>query len=218
MADVAEFLDAAEVGNLPRVQKMLADGDVRITDADVYGRTALLYAAEGGPHALPTLEWLLEEGGARITERDHQGNTVLLRAAFRGNFKTCQWLLEDGGADITEMNDAGLTVWTMLVLYFFGEHPGDDEDAELTTLLRVMVVRGAPPADFVAKLRRPEHARVVEEGARLRAALPAYLARRRALLDARCPLIPPLLVLVRGYDPEPTTTKEVWATGLGVAP
>jgi hypothetical protein len=56
---------------------------------------------------------------------------------------------------------------------------------------------------------------VVEEGAWLRAALPAYLARRRALLDDHCPLIAPLLALVRGYDPEPTTTE---ATGLGVAP
>jgi hypothetical protein len=63
-----------------------------------------------------------------------------------------------------------------------------------------------------------QHAWVVEEGARLRAALPAYLVPRRALLDAHCPLIPPLLALVRGYDPEPTTTEELWATGLGVAP
>jgi hypothetical protein len=37
-------------------------------------------------------------------------------------------------------------------------------------------------------------------------------------LDAYCPLILPLLALIRGYDPEPTTTGELWATGLGVAP
>jgi hypothetical protein len=58
----------------------------------------------------------------------------------------------------------------------------------------------------------------MKEGARLRAALPAYLVRRMALLDAHCLLIPLLLALVRGYDPEPTTTEELWATGLGVAP
>jgi hypothetical protein len=75
--------------------------------------------------------------------------------------------------------------------------------------MRVMVVRDDPPADFGAQLRRPEHTRVVEEGARLRAALPAYLVRRRALLDDHCPLIAPLLALVRGYDPEPTTTDEL---------
>jgi hypothetical protein len=58
---------------------------------------------------------------------------------------------------------------------------------------------------------------VVEEGARLKVALPAYLARWRTLLDAHCPLIAPLLALVRDYDPEPTTTEELWATGLGTA-
>jgi hypothetical protein len=60
--------------------------------------------------------------------------------------------------------------------------------------------------------------RVVEEGARLRARLPAYLERRRALLNKHCPLLPPLLASVRGYDPEPTTTEEIWATGLGANP
>jgi hypothetical protein len=33
-------------------------------------------------------------------------------------------------------------------------------------------------------------------------------------LDAHCPLIPPLRALVHGYE-EPTTTDELWATGLG---
>jgi hypothetical protein len=87
---------------------------------------------------------------------------------------------------------------------------------ESSALMRVLVLKGDPPADFGARLRRPEHAQMVEEGARLRAALPAYLARRRALLDDHCPLIPPLLALVRGYDPEPNTTEELWATGLGL--
>jgi hypothetical protein len=53
---------------------------------------------------------------------------------------------------------------------------------------------------------------VVKEGARLR----AYLARRRALLDAHCPLLAPLLALVHGYDVEPTTTEELWATMLAL--
>jgi hypothetical protein len=83
---------------------------------------------------------------------------------------------------------------------------------EVTSLLRVMVLQSAPPAKLAALLR-PEYARVVEEGARLKAAL----ARRRALLDAQCPLIAPLRGLVRDYD-EPTATEELWATGLGAAP
>jgi hypothetical protein len=88
--------------------------------------------------------------------------------------------------------------------------------AEVTALLRVTVLKGDPPGKFVARLK-PEHKRVVEEGARLKAALPAYVAQRQGLLDAHCPLIAPLLALVSGYDPEPTTTEELWATGLGGA-
>jgi hypothetical protein len=77
-----------------------------------------------------------------------------------------------------------------------------------------MVLLEDPPASMIATLSS-EHARVLEEGARLRARLPAYLAQRRALLEEHCSLISPLLALVCGYDPEPTTTEEIWATGLG---
>jgi hypothetical protein len=63
----------------------------------------------------------------------------------------------------------------------------------------------------------PEPARVVQEGARLRARLPAYFLRRRALLDAHCPLLLlPLRDLMHGYM-EVITTEEFWATGLGAA-
>jgi hypothetical protein len=206
MADVAEFLNAAGDGDLPRVQKMLADGDARTTDADVNGNTALVMAMHGGSRALPTMKWLLEEGGARITERDRGGYTILLRAALRDNFTACQWLLEHGGADIAEADDEGGTVCDIL---FFEEDANVTALAEFTALLLVMVLKGAPPDDFVARLTRPEHVRVVEDGARLRAALPVYLVGRRTSLDD-CPLLPPLLALVCGYDLEPTT-EELWA-------
>jgi hypothetical protein len=139
-------------------------------------------------------------------------------ATRSGNFTTCQWLLEHGGADSAEANNRGQTVWTLLASHLSSVHVFDA--AELSALLRVLVVRGAPPADFGigAQLEQPEHTRVMEEEARLRAALPAYLVRRRALFNAHCPLIAPLLALVRSYDPGPTTTEELWATGLGVAP
>jgi hypothetical protein len=83
-----------------------------------------------------------------------------------------------------------------------------------------MVLRGAPPPALVALLS-PEPARVVQEGARLRARLPAYLAHRRAYLDLRCPRISALPVLLRaviyGFE-GPATTEELWATGLGQIP
>jgi hypothetical protein len=209
-----DFLRGACLGNVPRVQKMLADGEACITDVDRDGRTALLYAAMGGTDSLPTLKWLLEEGGACITDRDRHGHSALLMAAMYGRLATCQWLLEHGGADVVDRTNAGDSVWDLLIWRFSAANV-----AEVTTLLRVMVLKGAPPAELLGKWHlRAEYVRVVEGGARLMAALPAYLARRRALLDAHCPLIVPLLDLVRDYDPEPITTKELWATGLGVAP
>jgi hypothetical protein len=120
--------------------------------------------------------------------------------------------LEHGEADIADVNDREETVWDMLA-----DHIESVDATQVIALLRVMVLKGAPPDDLVAQLR-PEHARVVEERARLRAALPAYLARRQALLDAHCLLIAPLRDLVRDYDSEPTTTDELWATGLGADP
>jgi hypothetical protein len=209
-----EFLSAAFEGDLPRVQRMLADGDVNVTDAEHGGRTALLQAAMDS-NSLQTVIWLLQEGGARITDRDSDGFSALLLAAAYSEVATCHWLLEHGGADITDRTISGRDVWDFLELRKATVFMYDA--ADITALLRVMVLKGAPSA-AVAALLHPEHAQVVEEGARLRAALPAYLAQRRALLDAHCPLIAPLRDLVRGYDPEPTTTEELWATVLGAAP
>jgi hypothetical protein len=61
---------------------------------------------------------------------------------------------------------------------------------------------------------RREHVPVMQEGARLRARLPAYLVRRRALLAENSPLIAPLRDLVHAYE-DLTTTEALWATGLG---
>jgi hypothetical protein len=85
------------------------------------------------------------------------------------------------------------------------------------SLLRAMLVRDDPPFEFEVRLLLnggpEEHAQMVCEGMQLRAQLPAYLAQRRALLDAHCFLLPQLQALVRSYE-EPTT-EELWATGLG---
>jgi hypothetical protein len=73
---------AARLGDLSRVQMMLADSDAHITDANQCRRLALLYATMGGSALLPTLIWLLEEGGACITQRYHEGFLALLLAAM----------------------------------------------------------------------------------------------------------------------------------------
>jgi hypothetical protein len=225
-------------GNFSSV-KHLSEHGARIADRDHEGMTAFLYAADEGH--LEVVQYLLSsKGGARITETDNEGKSALLLAA---KMPCCppmvQWLLEYGGAKITDTDNAGTSVWTIMgyaslphMLKRAYRKGGDGEyvfiDAEyaptrkivsdgdigaLTAMLRVMVLHGGPPPSLTQDLAPPLQ-RIVQDGARLRARLPAYLAQRRALLDAHCPLLPPLRALVHGYE-APTTTDELWATGLG---
>jgi hypothetical protein len=213
---------AAEHGQLESVKWLLKEGGASIVEADD-GHSALIGAAQSGQ--LETVKWLLKEGGASIGDADIGGWTALLAAALYGKLATTQHLLEHGGADIGDTLINGRTIWDVLAVFLDEcvRFPDDEDDNEpyvydatvVTSLLRVMVLQDAPPAELTARLS-PEHAQVVEEGARLRARLPAYIVQRRALLDAHCPLIPPLRALVHGYE-EPTTTEELWATGLGAA-
>jgi hypothetical protein len=134
-----------------------------------------------------------------------------------------QYLVEDAGANMGDVDDVGKAAWDLLIEHL--DYVADDghlddgreyDDAALTPLMRFLVLHGAPPPALVAHLS-PAPALVVQEGARLRARLRACLVRRRALLDAHCPvLLPPLQALVHGYM-ERTTTEELWATGLGAA-
>jgi hypothetical protein len=224
-------------GNLPSVTYLLARG-ASIAERDDEGRTALLYAVEHSH--LQVIKYLLSsEGGASISEADDEGNTALLLAAFDCCPPMVQWLLEYGGAQITETNNEGTSVWTVNFthclpnvlkcaykksyngeyVFIDGEYVPDEHTVEnvdivtLTAMLRVMVLHGGPPDSLTNDLA-PPFQRIVQDGARLRARLPAYLAQRRALSDVHCPLLPPLRDLVHGYE-EPTTTDELWATGLG---
>jgi hypothetical protein len=218
--------------NLPSVKYLIEHGAM-ITERDDEGKTALLHAAHNGN--LEIIKYLLSmEGGASITETDDGGNTTLLLSAD----DICQpmdvqWLLEFGGAKITDINNEGDSVWTVekedsLQVMLMDAYAKDDDgeyvstDGEyfptgftvaLTAMLRVMVLHGGPPESLAAELA-PPFQRIVQNGTRLRARLPDYLAQRRVLLDAHCPLLPPLQDLVHGYE-VPTTTDELWATVLG---
>jgi hypothetical protein len=208
------LLLAAFNDQLPVLQFLLTEGGASVQEVDKDGRSVLLLAALWGHHRIVT--WLVEEGGATIAETDKGGDTALLLAAYSGHLQTVHILLEHCGSDISEVNHSGETVWDLLEDYIVAdEEEAECEDAEgdaaaVTALLRVMVLRQAPPTEMVEQLL-PAHVSVVKEGALLRARLPDYLARRRALIDIHCPLLPPLLALVHGYE-EPTTTDELWAT------
>jgi ankyrin repeat protein len=148
-----EFINSASQGDLVRVQKMLADGDANITDIDRDGWTVLMCAA-GGSESLPTLIWLLKEGSACSTDRSaRDGYSVLMIAAINVRMVTCQWLLEHGGADIMDVTNTGQTIWDMLAFDFIYEA----NSAEVTALLRVMVLKENPPVELVVRLKT-EHA------------------------------------------------------------
>jgi hypothetical protein len=211
-----QLQEAIRGGDLPRV-RLLVQGGASIAGTSRH-LSALNQAVIFGKTSI--VEWLLAESGATVSDVSGiRGFTALLIAAschnFPRHFATVQWLLEHGGADIANTNPDGRTVWDLLWKHFAANaHTGYAAAASLTPLLRVMVLQGAPPVDLVAQMH-PQHSQVAEEGTRLRARLPAYLARRRALLAEHTSLIAPLRALVSGYE-EPTTTEELWATGLGV--
>jgi hypothetical protein len=196
-----------------------------INQGERNGATPLMSAASKG---LLAVVQVLVELGAEVGSVASNGNTALLMSAVNGQYPTVQYLLQEAGANMDYVNSDGDTVWDMLIHHL--EVVADDEsdcDADdrgvetdltaLFNLLRVLVLRDAPPPALVALLS-PEPARVVQEGARLRVRLPAYLAHRRAYLDMRCPRISLLPVVLRAliYAFEgPATTEELWATGLG---
>jgi hypothetical protein len=168
----------------------------------------------------------LVQFGAEVGAKDTDGDTGLLASARDGCYGTMQYLLEEAGAIIEDVNNFGNTVWDLLRWHLEDTASSDDDDDEkeanlvaLTGLLHVMVLHDAPPPELVALLS-PEPARVAQEGARLRARLPAYLAHRRAYLDLRCPrisLLPGVLRALICTFEGPGTTEELWATGLGTA-
>jgi ankyrin repeat protein len=201
------LLLACRSGALATVQWLLSSGS-RIDEVDKHGRSALLVSAYHGQ--LSTVKWLLGEGGSKIDEVDTHGDSALLRSAIDGELPTVQFLLEYGGSKVTDAIRDGKDLWALLEEHLLDE---DEDAATVSALLKVVVLQQAPPAELIARLS-PIHARIVEEGARLKARLPAYLAKQQPLLDAHCPLPAPLRILVHYYM-ELTTTEEIWATGIG---
>jgi hypothetical protein len=161
---------------------------------------------------------VLRKCSASIQERDGKGRTALLVGARWSKFSIVKWLLEYGWSSLDEVDSLGCSAWDYLQRCFCPLRDVRDAESEkVTNLLRAMLLRGDAPASLM-DLLQPWCKKLAQEGARLRARLPAYLVQRRALLDVHCPmLLPPLVALVSGYE-EPSTTEELWATGLGVAP
>jgi hypothetical protein len=179
------------------VQVLVTDLGADINQGDQFGSTPLIVAALRGHLACVRC---LVQLGAEVRAANIYGNTALLLSVDNGHYPTTQYLLEEAGANLDNVNNNEKSVWDLLIEYL-KEHDndgdgeeGDESEVEADLreladdLLRLMVLRGAPPPALVALLL-PKHARLVQEGARMRARLPAYLAHRRAYLDLRCPRI-----------------------------
>jgi ankyrin repeat protein len=102
--DQQDIFEAAEKGNLARIQK-LVDSGIAVDSTNYANWTPLLYAANGG-HAA-TVRYLLEQGAdVNVTERD--GWTPLIRAAHNDHPDVMRVLLEYR-ADPTPQSQEGLT-------------------------------------------------------------------------------------------------------------
>jgi hypothetical protein len=210
---------AAAHGDYPAVIRCLIELGADVNHALQDGRTPLHIAAHMGN--LAVVRCLVEEG-ASVGAVNRWGDTPLLESAHVGYYSIMQYLLEEADATMDDVNSDRESSWDRLLLMVHMDVALNDDGkiAALIGLLRVLVLRGALPPALV-DLLSPEPARVVQEGARLRARLPAYLAHRRAYLNLRCSRISRLPGVLRAliYTFEgPATTEELWATGLGQAP
>jgi hypothetical protein len=167
--------------------------------------TSLSTAAYEGH--LPVVHCLVELG-AEVEAADSEGYTALLISALGDQYSTMQYLLEEAGANVDHITEAGDTAWSLLI-----EHSKDDHDEEYDLVARTGLL--------LVALLSTRDTDMVEEGARLWARLPAYLAHRRAYLYLRCPrisLLPRVLRTLIYTFKGPATTEELWATRLSRAP
>jgi hypothetical protein len=150
----------------------------------------------------------LVKAGARIDDADDGGNTAVVVSARYGQFAILQWMLEHTSATILETSGDGATIWDLLTLHMVEVRYAEHDPTALIALLRVLVLHSAPPpragGPTFSRTRARDTGGDTAAGA-------APVVQRWALLDAHCP------VLLHGYM-ELTTTKELWATGLGQAP
>lgn len=89
----AEFLKAAENGDLNKIKKMIESMPEIIKTRDKDEWTALLYAARFGKGKV--VDFLLSKG-ATVEEMDNEGQTALHHAAWSGRKDVCELLLKKG--------------------------------------------------------------------------------------------------------------------------
>jgi hypothetical protein len=201
------LMNAIREDDLEKVKRLIAEG-ADVKEANEKGHTALLEATLFG--RIPIMHWLLTEGGSSLAEETEHGTRALSLAAFNGQFPAMQYLLKERGASLSEGDSFGNTVWDCID---YGHKMLDSfSSADLSSMLKFLVMLEDAPADFIAKLS-PNHATICTRGRRFRLQ-PPYLEQQRAKVIAHCPLPTVLQSLVAEYAA--TTSKDMWTDGLRV--
>jgi ankyrin repeat protein len=201
------LLQATCDGDLNEMQRLIGEGaSVHEVGRNGLNRgwNALMYAILHD-HA-HIVHWLVKEGGARIFDADEYGRTALSNAVYFGSYGLVQWLLEEGGANITDtavIDGEYMSVW---------DHFNFNELASgLQSLLKVMVLLGDAPPDFISELS-PRHAHIVMKGRRIRALRSSYLEQQRTSIETNCNLPAVLQSIVVAYaEPTPEDMWTDWA-------
>jgi hypothetical protein len=178
---------AAQINNLPVCGAVL--GGARrgrlVNQGTPNGYTPLMMTAEGA------IIRCLIQLGAEVGAVNSHGKTALLMSAAYGHYSAMQYLQEEANANmddvITMVSLPGTCCYDTLRSQMrltadddkVKENPAALSGLLRVLVLRVLVLRGAPPPALVALLLATD-ANMVQEGARLRARIPAYLARCRA--------------------------------------
>jgi hypothetical protein len=189
---------------LPSAIAKVLSSSVSIAET-IAGDKIVLLLEFNGSISTHVVRWLLTNRDEKCYLNASSGFALLV---FGGHDGIAQSILQYGRS-----TNADSSVWSLLEKFVTAKLSDTTYISETIGLLRAMLLRD-PPSDFATDSElSPKLACVIEEGMRLRAALPAYLRQRRAFLDTHTPLIAPLQALVSGY--EQPTTEELWATGLG---
>ena len=104
--------DAAEAGDLARVQVLVAQGADKEETMGERQATALIKAAEKGH--LDITRYLVEQG-ADMEKTDRNGDTPLIHASRKGHLETVRYLLEQGAnRDKASINNMTSLHWAAM--------------------------------------------------------------------------------------------------------
>jgi len=97
---------AARINDIKRVKQLLEEKTEGVDDIDVYGKTALHYAADRG--LVDMIKFLLEQG-ADINKPGHMEQTPLHLASIKGARVSAKTIVESGKAELDKADAAGNT-------------------------------------------------------------------------------------------------------------